>query len=512
MTEIIKDTTDQEQRIQYATFLELAETESDPSLQSDLLLAHRFAEHIQEFGGQALVVGGFARDMTLSIASGESHISKDIDIEVYKIEPEHLKELLQQFGKVDLVGQTFEVIKLTNPESGNALDFSIPRRDSKVGEGHKGFEITGDPDMSIQEAARRRDFTVNALALDPLTGELHDYFDGVSDAKDKILRATDNNLFGDDPLRALRAMQFSARFEMTIDPETAQLCRSFDLTELSNERIGEEWEKLLTKAEKPSIGLKLAKELGIIDQLHPELTVLEHTEQEADWHPEGNVWNHTMLVVDAAAKIARLEQLKNDDDNDEMLVVMLGALCHDLGKATTTEKMLKEGVMRITAHGHDIAGVEPTESLLKTLHVKKDTVKKVVSIVKAHMYHVGNSEPSEKQIRKLSIRLEPANIRLWDLVCRSDSNGRGEEEFRDVTSSNAIYRRAIELEVDKKPPENIVFGRDLLALNIGFEPGPKLGQTLRILYDAQLGGKFATAEDGVAYLKDNLQEILEQTS
>lgn len=510
MTEIINDTTDQQQHIQFATFLELAETETDPNLQSDLLLTHRFAEHIQELGGQALVVGGFARDMTMSIVSGESHISKDIDIEVYKIEPEHLKEVLQLFGEVNLVGQAFEVIKLTNPETGNALDFSIPRRDSKVGKGHKGFEITGDPNMPIEEAARRRDFTVNALALDPLTGELHDYFGGVEDAENKVLRATDSQLFGDDSLRALRAVQFAARFDMALDPETAQLCKTFDLTELPNERIGEEWEKLLTKAEKPSIGLELAKELGIINQLHPELAVLEHTDQEADWHPEGNVWNHTLLAVDAAAKIARLERLKNDEDNDEMLVVMLGALCHDLGKATTTEKKLKNGVMRITAHGHDMAGVEPTESLLKTLHIKKDTIKKVVAIVKAHMYHVGNPEPTEKQIRKLSLRLQPANIRLWDLVSRSDSNGRG-EPLQERTSSYAIYEKAMKLEVDKKPPENLVFGRDLLALDIGFEPGPKLGQTLRILYDAQLDGMFSTAEEGVAYLRDNFQEILRQT-
>ena len=511
MSEISNDTTDTiREQIRYATFLELADTELDPNLQSDLLLAHRFAQHIQELGGQALVVGGFARDMTMSILNDETHISKDIDIEVYKIEPEHLKEILQQFGTMNLVGKAFEVIKLTNPESGNALDFSIPRRDSKVGKGHKGFQITGDPNMSVKEAARRRDFTVNSLALDPLTGELHDYFDGVADAECRILRATDDKLFGDDPLRALRAIQFAARFEMELDPETADLCRTFDLTELSNERIGEEWEKLLTKAEKPSIGLKLAKELGIINQLHPELAILENTEQEEEWHPEGNVWNHTLLTVDAAAKIARLEQLKNGKDNDEMLVVMLGALCHDLGKATTTERMLKEGVMRITAHGHDVAGVEPTESLLKTLHVKKDTVQKVVSIVKAHMYHVGNPEPNEKQIRKLAVRLEPANMQLWDLVCRSDSNGRG-TEFREKTSSHNIYQRAIELKVDEKPPEKIIFGRDLLALNIGFEPGPMLGQTLRTLYESQLSGEFTNAEEGIAYLQENLQNILEQS-
>ncbi len=507
MSEVFFENIDRQQHVTFATFLELAETEADPNLVSDLLLAHKFAEQVQEIGGQALVVGGFARDMTMSVLNGESHISKDIDIEVYRIEIEKLQEVLQQFGKIDLVGQAFGIIKLTNPESGNVLDFSIPRQDSKVDKGHKGFKVTGDPNMSIKEAAKRRDFTVNALALDPLTGELHDYFDGLADAECKILRATDETLFGDDSLRALRAMQFAARFDMEIDPATAELCKDFDLTELPAERIGDEWVKLLTKAEKPSVGLALAKELGIIEQLHPELDILEQTEQEADWHPEGNVWNHTMLVVDAAAKIIRQEELEGEDK----LVVMLGALCHDLGKATTTERILKKGVMRVTAHGHDVAGVEPTHSLLTKMNVKKDIIQKVATIVRNHMYHVSNPEPTEKQIRKLSLRLQPANIRLWDLVSRSDSNGRG-EPFQERTSSYSIYEKAMELEVHKKPPENLVFGRDLLALNIGFEPGPKLGQTLRVLYEAQLSGKFATAEDGLTYLEDNLQEILEQTS
>lgn len=507
MTEFIKDTIEKPEHTKFATFLELAESETDPSLQSDLLLTHRFAEHIQEQGGQALVVGGFARDMTMSIASGESHISKDIDVEVYKVEIEELENTLQQFGKIDLVGQAFGIIKLTNPETGNVLDFSIPRQDSKVDKGHKGFKVTGDPHMSIKEAAKRRDFTVNALALDPLTGELHDYFDGVADAECRILRATDETLFGDDPLRALRAMQFAARFDMEIDAQTAKLCESFDLTELPNERIGEEWVKLLTKAEKPSTGLAVARELGIIEKLHPELAALDQTEQEADWHPEGNVWNHTLLCVDAAAKIIRQEKLEGEDK----LIVMLGALCHDLGKATTTEKRLKKGVMRVTAHGHDVAGVEPTHSLLKKMNIKKDTIHKVASIVRNHMYHVSNPEPNEKQIRKLSLRLQPASIRLWDLVSRSDSNGRG-EPFQERTSSYAIYEKAIELEVHKKPPENLIFGRDLLALNIGFEPGPKLGQVLRVLYEAQLGGEFDTAEGGLEYLQENLQNILDQST
>ncbi|HTB49032.1 MAG TPA: HDIG domain-containing protein, partial [Verrucomicrobiae bacterium] len=285
---------------------------------------------------------------------------------MYGIEFNGLVEQLELFGEVDLIGASFGIAAIKNPGSGRYLDFSIPRADSKVDKGHKGFQVTGDPNMSVREAARRRDLTINSLAMDPLTGELIDNYGGVEDIKAGVLRATDMELFGDDPLRVLRVMQFAGRFNFAVDPATAELCKTLDLTELTKERIGQEWIKLMRRSERPSVGLRLARELCILDQLHPELAVLDQVEQEPDWHPEGNVWVHTMLAADAAAHVVRQEQLHGN----EALIVIFGALCHDLGKTATTKVCEVEGRSRITSRGHDVAGVEPSRAFLESIKMK----------------------------------------------------------------------------------------------------------------------------------------------
>src|SRR3989344_4698952 len=239
------------------SFSKMIEKETDPEKKEELELALKVCEMEKERGGLALVIGGFARDAVLN-KFGYTLKPKDVDIEVYGVDSKTLEELLEKIGKVDVVGATFEVFKLsktkrpkdrvdeeTDKEKSITLDVSIPRRDSKTGKGHKGFKVEGDPNMLIKEAARRRDFTINALALDPLTGEVLDFYGGIEDIKNKTLRATENETFVEDPLRVLRAMQFSGRFGFAIDPETVELCKSLDLTELSTERIGEEWLKLL---------------------------------------------------------------------------------------------------------------------------------------------------------------------------------------------------------------------------------------------------------------------------
>ena len=293
-------------------FLERANREGDSTLATDLRFSYKIAEAIRDSGGRALAVGGYARDVAITALCGQEQISKDIDIEVYGLGFDSLHEHLNGFGKVDLVGASFGIAKVTNPNTGSIIDFSIPRQDSKVDVGHRGFQITGDPDMTVREAARRRDLTINALAIDPLTGEMIDEYGGLQDVKDRILRATDANLFTDDPLRVLRVMQFAGRFNFTVADETVDLCRGLDLTEVSAERIGEEWIKLMTKSYRPSVGLEVARELGVLDQLHPELAILDKIEQEPEWHPEGNVWNHTKHTVDAAARVVRDEKLQGD--------------------------------------------------------------------------------------------------------------------------------------------------------------------------------------------------------
>lgn len=477
-----------------------AEQESDPEFASDLRFAAQVSSALKEDGKRALVVGGYARDEAISRETGEPQKSKDLDMEVYGLEFQELTEYLERFGQVNLVGESFLIAKVQNPETGQLLDFSVPRADSKVDKGHKGFQVTASPDMTVREAARRRDLTINALALDPLTGELIDEYGGLQDIKDKTLRATDPELFGDDPLRALRVMQFAGRFGYEVERATAGLCRSFDLTELPRERVGEEWIKLMTQSERPSAGIAVARDLGILQQLHPELAVLESIKQEPDWHPEGNVLNHSMLAADAAARLVREEEL----GGEEALVVLFGALVHDLGKATTTEPRMKGGQMRITAHGHEAAGVQLAADFLHGLKMPNDVIAKVQPIVRDHLYHVHIPEPTNKQLQKFAQRLQPANIRLWDMVSRCDSNGR-QGDYRERTGSYAIYERSLGLNVSEAPVPHIVLGGAIIE-TLGIEAGPKVSAAAEWLYDVQLDGTFHDAEGGLAYATQHPDE------
>ena len=252
----------------------------------------KLAETVKQNGGRAMLVGGCVRDELMGIEP------KDFDVEIYGIAPDKLREILQSFGKVDAVGEAFTVYKI-----GLDLDVSLPRRERKTGVGHKGFTVEGDPEMSFEEASKRRDFTINAILKDALTGEIVDIFGGREDIKNRILRVVSNETFAEDSLRVLRAAQFAARFEFDISAETVELCREIGLTDLPKERIWGEMEKLLLKAEKPSIGLKWLYDLGVVRQLFPELQTLVGVPQQPEWHPEGDVDVHTLMVADGSEKI-----------------------------------------------------------------------------------------------------------------------------------------------------------------------------------------------------------------
>ena len=288
-------------------------------------LALDIARTVREAGGRAVVVGGWVRDRL----RGEQ--SKDIDIEVFGIAAAELPGLLGTLGRVEPAGQSFPVYKVARPGSGEpAIDVALPRRESKRGRGHKAFDVQGDPSMTLAEAARRRDFTINAISFDPLTNEYQDPCGGRVDLERRLLRAVDLRSFGDDSLRVLRAVQFAARFEFTLEDQTAALCRRIPLDDLPAERIWSEIEKLLLQGSRPSIGFALALDLGIIDAVLPEMHPLVGCEQEPEWHPEGDVWVHTLMVIDKA------RQLNGDLDRPRLTTVMLGAVCHDLGKPATT--------------------------------------------------------------------------------------------------------------------------------------------------------------------------------
>src|SRR5258705_11180777 len=306
------------------------------------------AQAVRVEGGRALLVGGCVRDLLM----GQK--PKDWDVEVYGVEPNKLRALLDQIGPVNVVGEAFTVYKL-----GTNLDVSLPRRERKSGRGHRAFVIEGDPSMTIDDAARRRDFTINAIMEDPLSGAVIDPFHGREDIESGILRAVSLDTFAEDSLRVLRAAQFAARFEFEIEPETLALCRTIDLSDLPAERIWGEIEKLLLRARHPATGLNWLRELGAIKQLFPELNVLIDVPQDPKWHPEGDVFVHTQLVAD------RARELIDDLPYAKQVTVMLAAVAHDFGKPATTKFV--DG--RLRSRGHEEAGVEPAVAFLDRLNI-----------------------------------------------------------------------------------------------------------------------------------------------
>ena len=440
------------------------------------------AQAIRDAGGRGLLVGGCVRDLLMT---GEP---KDWDIEVYGIEPARLRALLDQFGSVDVVGEAFTVYKL-----GPDLDVSIPRRERKAGRGHRGFVIEGDPSMPIEDATRRRDFTINAILQDPLTGEIIDPFRGQEDIHSGVLRAVSPETFSEDSLRVLRAAQLAARFEFRIQPDTVELCRTIDLSDLPHERVWGEMEKLLLRARRPSIGLGWLHALGVLDQLFPEIKTLIDVPQDPEWHPEGDVFVHTRLVVD------RARELIDDLPHPKQVTVMLAALAHDFGKPATTEFI--EG--RLRSRGHEEAGVSPTEAFLDRLNIHTldgyDVRGQVIALVREHLkpgeFYKKRDEVGDGAFRRLARRCE---LDLLYRVAKADSLGRnadwvGREKWYKADAQEWFIQRAEELQVAQRPPAPILLGRHLLEL--GLTPGPRIGEITKAVYEMQLDGRVVTLDD-----------------
>jgi tRNA nucleotidyltransferase (CCA-adding enzyme) len=442
--------------------------------------AQQIAEAIRAAGGRAFIVGGWVRDRLLGVDS------KDIDLESFGLEAERLRRLLESFGRVEPVGASFQVYKAGD------IDVSLPRRESKAGRGHRGFDVTGDPSMSIKDAARRRDFTINAIAWDPLTGEYLDPFNGRRDLDVRALRAVDPATFGDDSLRALRALQFAARFDLTLDEVTARLCRDLPLDDLPAERIWGEVEKLLL-APKPSIGLALAMALGIVARLFPELQALSGCPQEPEWHPEGDVWVHNLQVVDRAR--GRIDDL----DRPQQMAVMLGALCHDFGKPLTTATI--DG--RIRSLDHEEQGVAPAVAFLDRLNVYSmdgyDVRRQVLGIVAQHLkpgsWFKVRDQVGDGAFRRLAHKVD---LELLARVAKSDCLGREPGRF-DCSAMDWFLERARALGVEHRPPAPILLGRHVLAL--GLTPGPRVGEILKAVYEQQLDGTVKDLADAVVAAK-----------
>ena len=459
------------------------------------------ASAVRDAGGRAFLVGGWVREHHRLRQRGQEALpsGQEFDLEVYHLPPERLVGVLQAFGQVNLVGESFAVYKLSpRGEHGPTppvVDVSLPRRDTRVARGHRGFAVQGEPDLSFEQATRRRDFTINAMMLDPLTGETIDLWKGAEDLRAGVLRAVDGGTFVEDSLRVLRALQLAARLEFSIEPATAELCRSIDLLDLPAERIWAEIEKLLMKARRPSIGFDWALRLGVIDRLFPELKATVGCPQEPEWHPEGDVWVHTLLAIDRAREeIAGLPEVKQ-------LTVLLAVLCHDLGKPATTAVV--DG--RIRSYEHEEAGVAPTLAILDRLKVHTldgyDVRAQVVALVGSHLtpshYFKNREAVGDGAFRRLARRLEPE---LLYRVSRADCLGR--TGSFSTEAQEWFIARARSLGVEEKPPKPLLMGRHLLEM--GLRPGPEIGRITRAVYEMQLDGRIGDLEGALRAARELL--------
>jgi len=410
---------------------------------------------VRDLGGRALVTGGYVRDRLLG------RPNQDLDVEVLGLGAEALDAMLAEFGEVQVFGRAFPVRQVRGVDA----QFSLPRRDSLA----TGGRDEGDPGLSFAEAARRRDLTINALGLDPLTGEILDPLGGRADLEAGVLRAADASRFSDDPLRGLRVMQLAARFEMTPDAELIALCRALDLGGIPGERRLAEFDKLLLRAARPSRGLEVLRDTHLL-RFFPELAALVDVPQDPIWHPEGDVWVHNGMALDAAS------ELRQGDASDAALAY--GVLCHDFGKPGTTREIDD----RITSRGHSREGVEPTRRFLGALRASSALTLQVCALVEHHLAPalLDDGQATPKAFRKLARKLAAADVApaLLERVARADHWGRTTPEAleRRFPAGDRFLERMSEVGLLAEPPRDVVRGRDLIAR--GYAPGPELGPLL----------------------------------
>ncbi len=418
-------------------------------------------------GGRAVLVGGVVRDGLLGEAV------KDLDVEVFGLTRERLEAVLGEFGEVITVGQAFGVWRV----AGLDVDFSLPRRDNKVAPGHRGFEVECDPNLDFAEAARRRDVSVNSMGIDLATGELLDPHGGLRDLSVGLLRATDPSTFGEDPLRALRVAQFAARFDFAVDDDLYEICSGFDLGELPGERILEEFRKLLSKGRKPSLGFEFLRASDLLSQF-PEIAALVGVVQDPEWHPEGDVYIHTLMALDRA--VAFREAV-----GEHALAMMFGVLCHDFGKPATTQTV--DG--RIRSLGHEAAGLEPTRAFLDRLCASNELHGQVERLVADHLAPAVFFEQgaTARAYRRLARKHGEVGLPLTVLeaVARADHFGRTTEDAvaGRFPGGDHFLEQAAALEVASEAPRDVVQGRHLIAR--GLEPSPEFGRILERCRDLQ---------------------------
>ena len=433
------------------------------------------ASRIKEIGGRAFLVGGCVRDALLG------HPGKDLDVEIYGVSAEALENAISGSYDLSRVGMSFGVLKV----HGHEIDIALPRTESKVGAGHRGFIVDTKPDLSYEEATARRDFTINAIMYNPLDGEFIDPWHGIDDLHDGIIRHTSRH-FTEDPLRVLRCMQFVARLGFSVAPETISLCSTLSQDELPPERLAGEWEKLLLKGRRPMLGLEFLRDCGWV-RFYPELNALIGCEQSSQWHPEGDVWIHTLLALDAA-----VDYRTGGFDDD--LCLMLGVLCHDFGKPATS--VCIDG--KISSKGHSEAGIPLAESFVSRIWNRPDIIRQVAQLVKHHMepFFLVKGNSRDAAYRRLALDVKRMDL-LYKVSC-CDTLGIRRPGV-SLECMDKFWARTQELALKDSIPKPIVLGRHLMPM--GIQPGPEMGKLLHSCFEAQLEGEFTDLEGGLAFAR-----------
>lgn len=430
------------------------------------------------------MVGGAVRDQLWGLTPGE------VDAEVYGLSPQELAAALERVGKVEEIGRGFPVWQVFVDQE--RLEVALPRTESKAGNGHRDFVVHGNPHLAVEQAVQRRDFTINALLVDPLSGELIDHVGGAADISTRTLRVVNETTFTEDPLRVWRAVQFVSRFSLTATEATVKLLQHLAtlpaVKQLSSERVGAEWAKMLGQSSVPSKGLTFMRGLGLTE-LFPELHALIGTPQEPEWHPEGDVWTHTLMVVDQAARLS------------SKLLVREAALCHDFGKPVVTQQ--REGRWR--AFGHEEAGMPLAGRFLQSLNRSRGYIRQVQAMVGDHLKpsrYKPEDDQYENLVRQVMRRLVEAGVHLDDYLAltEADIRGRGFADARTKPYTPGEHWRAVCATADwaADPTAPLLSGADLMRY--GVEPGPAMGRIQAAIESARDRGEIHSKEEAIRLL------------
>jgi tRNA nucleotidyltransferase (CCA-adding enzyme) len=436
-------------------------------LNNNIAIAKKIAQEIKEKNGRAFFVGGYVRDQIMKKEN------KDIDVEVFGLSEQELIDVISKYGVVDKIGSHFGIFKV----HGLDIDFGMPRKEKNIGAKHKDLEVNVDSNMSTLEASKRRDFTMNALMQDVLTGEIVDHFNGIQDIQNKVIRHVDESTFIQDELRVLRACQFAARLNFKISEDTLNLCKKLDCINLTKERIYTEVEKALLKAEKPSIFFEYASQIGLLSKIFSPMDKLIGVEQSPIHHPEGNVWIHTMMAIDEAAKLR--------EKSNYPIAFMLAAVCHDLGKITTTRHL--QG--KIVSYNHENE-LYLTKKFLKNITNNNDLTHEVMILVKNHMRPniLAKNNSSDKAVRKLIVETSSKIVNIQDaiLLAKADRIGRGSNDLESYDIDGWWKEKLTTVNENKTTIIRLVTGEDLLKM--GYVQGIEIGKALKQAFELQIRG------------------------